>query len=69
MVIRLYLSVLTFVYFVSALHRGLELLEAIVVICALLYLILDTREHLKLLKARVRTLKQLEEELLIQPRA
>jgi hypothetical protein len=62
--IRLYLSALTFAFlFLVAMSRGVGPFEAIVVICALVYLILDTREHLKILKAEVQALKQLEKEL------
>jgi hypothetical protein len=62
--IRLYLSALTLVFLIAAsLSRGLSALEAIVVTCALVYLILDTREHLQLVKAELATLHQLEKTL------
>ena len=40
--------------------RGVGVLEAIIVVCALFYLILDTREHLRIVRAEVELLKQLE---------
>jgi len=62
--IRLYLSALTLVFlFLTLMDRGVGLLEATVVITALFYLILDTRERLKLVKADLRTLQQLEKKL------
>jgi len=62
--IRLYLSVLTLVFLITAwLSHGVSLLEALVVTCALVYLILDAREYLVLLKADVADLRRLEESL------
>lgn len=64
MAIRLYLSALTLVFlFLTLMDRGVGLLEATVVITALLYLILDTRERLKLVKADLKTLQQLEKKV------
>lgn len=64
MAIRLYLSALTLVFlFLTLMDRGVGLLEATVVITALLYLILDTRERLKLVKADLKTLQQVEKKL------
>lgn len=64
MAIRLYLSALTLLFLFAAwVVHGVGLLEAVVVSCALVYLILDTREHLKLVKAELETLKRLEEKL------
>jgi hypothetical protein len=64
--IRLYLSALTLIFlFSTALDRGVGLLEAIVVICALVYLILDTREHLRKSRAELRELKRLEKKLTV----
>ncbi len=58
--IRLYVSALTLMFLLVALKtRDIGVLDAIVVICPLLYLILDTREELqtlKLLEARVSSL-------------
>ena len=64
MAIRLYLSALTLVFLIATwLNGGVNVLTAVVVICALLYLILDAREHLQLVKADFETLQQLEEKL------
>ena len=60
--IRIYLSALTLTFLVVALMtRGIGVLEATVVVCALLYTILDVREELKalrLLEARVLSLSR-----------
>ena len=62
MAIRLYLSALTLVFLIAAsLGRGVNALEAIVVTCALVYLILDAREYLQLAKAKLVVLEQLED--------
>ena len=64
MAIRLYLSALTLVFVIAVwLSRGINALEAIVVTCALVYLILDAREHLQLTKAKLEMLEQLEQKL------
>lgn len=64
MAIRLYLSALTLVFLiVASLSRGVGALEGIVVTCALVYLILDAREHLQLVKAKLEILRLLEEKL------
>ena len=64
MAIRLYLSALTLVFLFSTwLSRGLGPLDAIVVTCALVYLILDTRERLRLVKHDLAVLRQLEKKL------
>ena len=50
--IRIYLSALTLTFLVVALMtRGIGVLEATVVVCALLYTILDIREELKALRS------------------
>ena len=55
--LRLYISVLALVFLLSALlTRGLGILDAIVVTCALVYLILDAR-------AELLAMRKLEEEL------
>ncbi len=55
--IRLYISALILTFLLLALMtRGIGVLDAVVVVCPLLYLILDMREELqtlKLLEARV----------------
>lgn len=64
MAIRLYLSALTLVFLLLAwFDRGVGVLEAIVVVCALVYLILDAREHLQLRKADLELLQQLEKKV------
>lgn len=58
--IRIYLSILTLIFFVIATTtRGLGVLEVIVIVCPLLYMILDIREELqalRMLEARVLSL-------------
>jgi hypothetical protein len=55
--VRTYLSTLTLMFLLVALQtRGIGILEATVIMCPLLYMILDMREELdalKLLEARV----------------
>ena len=64
MAIRLYLSALTLVFLLLAwFDHGVGVLEAMVVVCALVYLILDAREHLKLLKTDLQLLEQLEKKV------
>lgn len=64
MAIRLYLSALTFVFLLLAwIDRGVAVLEAIVVVAALVYLILDAREHLQLVKADLELLQRLEKKV------
>jgi len=59
--IRLYLSALTFVFLLLAwFNRGVGVLEGMVVTSALVYLILDAREHLQLIKTDIALLQQLE---------
>ena len=64
LLIRLYLSALTllFMFGVSA-TRGLGILEAVVITCAVLYLILDVRTDLQSSKNELRLLKELEQRL------
>ena len=64
MAIRLYLSALTLVFLIVAwMSDGVSVLEAIVVVCSLTYLILDTRENLLLVKDDLKTLEQFEKKL------
>ena len=60
--IRLYISALT-VFFLSVViaNRGLGILEAIVVTCALVYLILDVRTELQELRSELSMLQDLEQ--------
>ena len=59
---RLYISALTlcFLFLVIA-NRGLGILEAVVVTCAIIYLILDVRSDLQELKSELSMLKDLEQ--------
>ena len=60
--IRLYISALTLFFLVVVVaNRGLGLLEAIVITCALLYLILDVRTELQELKSELNLLQDLEQ--------
>ena len=67
--IRLYISALTLFFLVVVIaSRGLGILEAIVVTCALLYLILDVRTDLQALKSELSMLKDLEHHVSKVPR-
>ena len=60
--IRLYISALTVFFLVGVIaNRGLGILEAIVVTCALVYLILDVRTELQELKSELTMLQDLEQ--------
>lgn len=60
--IRLYISALTVFFLVVVIaNRGLGILEAIVVTCALVYLILDVRAELQELKSELSMLQDLEQ--------
>ena len=62
--IRLYVCALTFLFlFLVTANRGLGILEAVVITCAIIYLILDTRTDLQALKNELRLLKELEKDL------
>jgi hypothetical protein len=62
LVIRLYISALTLIFlFLVITHRGLGLLEGIVITCAVVYLILDVRTELQSLKLEFRLLQELEQ--------
>lgn len=64
MAIRLYLSALTLVFlFLAWTNDGVSALEAVVIVCSVSYLILDTRERLQLVKEDLETLEQLEKKL------
>lgn len=60
--IRLYIFGLTslFLFLVIA-QRGLGILEAIVITCAIVYLILDVRNDLQAIKSELQRLKELDE--------
>ena len=60
--IRLYIAALTLTFLLAAvMTKGIGVLEATVVVCPLLYMILDIREELqalRLLEARVSSLSR-----------
>lgn len=60
--IRLYISALALCFLILVIaNRGLGVLEAIVVTCALVYLILDVRAELQELKSELSMLSDLEQ--------
>jgi hypothetical protein len=62
--IRLYTSALTLFFLIVVIaYRGLGLLEAVVVTCASVYLILDVRAELHELKSELSMLRELERHL------
>jgi hypothetical protein len=62
--IRLYVCALNLAFlFLVTMGRGVGPLEAIVISCAMVYLILDVRADLKVLKADLYQLKQLEKRI------
>jgi len=64
--IRLYVCTLTLTFLVLVtMDQRLGLLEGVVITCALVYLILDVRADLKLLKDDLHQLEQLEKHLAV----
>lgn len=64
--IRVYVCALAITFlFLSTMNRGVGMLEGVVITCAFVYLILDTRADLKLLKADLRQLESLETQLAV----
>ena len=62
--IRLYISALTLVFlFLVIALRGLGVLEAVVITCAMLYLILDVRTDLQTRQGEFRLLQELEQRI------
>jgi len=60
--IRIYIASLTLIFLVLVIaNRGVGLLEAVVITCALVYLILDARTDLQLSRGEFRLLQQLEQ--------
>ena len=60
--IRLYISALALCFLILVIaNRGLGILEAVVVTCALVYLILDVRIELQELKSELSMLQDLEQ--------
>jgi len=59
--IRLYISALTLVFlFLVIAYQGLGILQAVVITCAMVFLILDVRMDLQSLKLEFRLLQDLE---------
>lgn len=57
--VRLYVCGLTVLFlFLVTIDRGVGVLEGVVITCALIYLILDARDDLKMRKADLRQLEQ-----------
>ena len=62
--IRLYISALTLVFlFLVIANRGLGVLQAVVITCAILYLILDLRTDLQTVRVEFRLLQELEQRI------
>lgn len=62
--IRLYISALTTLFLILVIgNRGLGILEAIVIACAIIFLIIDTRIDLQSSRNELRLLQELEERL------
>jgi hypothetical protein len=62
--IRLYISALTILFTVLVIaSRGLGILEAVVITCAVVYLIIDTRIDLLSVKGELVLLKELEKQI------
>ncbi|HJP93486.1 MAG TPA: hypothetical protein VJ875_16120 [Pyrinomonadaceae bacterium] len=62
--IRLYISALTLTFLsLVVANRTLGILEATVITCALIYLILDVRSDLQALRTELRLLKELEKRI------
>ena len=62
--IRLYISALTLIFlFLVAMNRGFGILEASVITCALIYLILDARDELQTMKLELQCLQDLEQRI------
>jgi len=62
--IRIYISALTLIFLGLVItHRGLGLLEAVVITCAVVYLILDVRTELQSIKLEFRLLQELEQQI------
>ena len=62
--IRLYISALALLFlFLTLAIRGLGILEAIVISCAIIFLIIDVRIDLQALKLEFRLLQELDQKL------
>ncbi len=59
--IRIYICTLTFIFLFLVIANGnLGVLQAIVITCAIIYLILDVRTDLQMLRNEVQVLRELE---------
>jgi len=67
LIIRLYICALTFLFLLLLVitNRGLGILEAIFITCAIVYLILDAKSDLLALKSELRLLEELEEQVAV----
>ncbi len=64
--IRLYVCALTLGFlFLVTMDRGVGFLEGVVITCAIVYLILDVRDDLKVRQEDLRQLEQLEQQLAV----
>lgn len=64
LIIQLYICALTLLFlFLVVANRDVGILEATVITCALVYLILDVRTDLRALKSELRLLKELEKQV------
>jgi hypothetical protein len=62
--IRIYIAALTLIFLLLEITcRGVGILEAVVITCALVYLILDARTDLQLSKGEFRSLQELEQRI------
>ena len=62
--IRVYISALTLLFLILVItNRGLVVLEAIIITCALIYLILDARDELQRTKLELHSLQDLEQQI------
>ena len=62
--IRIYIAALTLIFLLLVIaHRGIGILEAVVITCAIIYLILDVRTDLQMLKAEFHALQELEQRI------
>ncbi len=62
--IRIYISALALLFlFLVLMNRGLGILEAVVITCALIYLIIDARDELQKLKLELQCLQDLEQRI------
>ena len=62
--IRLYISALTLIFLLLVItNRGLGFLGGVVITCAIVYLILDARDELRIRKLELRGLQDLEQRI------